>query len=211
VTEEAAVAAVEAADRQEVDTVCLSNGITLKIKGVPPYLIRQAAMRIERPPPPKIQIREGVEEENPDDSEYKTALRQYEKESAEAGTDVMLLGGLDVADLPDGCVGPESDDWLDLVEYVGEKVDRDSKYARKLAWLKFYAIASERDMLQLIAALGSKIGLREGEVTDAVDSFRGGKVGGADNGLPAAPAGDRDNVPPNREGRRARSRGKGSR
>ncbi|KKL12513.1 hypothetical protein LCGC14_2535000 [marine sediment metagenome] len=122
-TEEAAVAAVEAADRQEVDTVCLSNGITLKIKGVPPYLIRQAAMRIERPPPPKIQIREGVEEENPDDSEYKTALRQYEKESAEAGTDVMLLGGLDVADLPDGCVGPESDDWLDLVEYVGETVN----------------------------------------------------------------------------------------
>lgn len=209
---EAAVQAVEEAERPETDNICLSNGIVLKVKAVPPYLVRQAATNVARPQPPKIKVREDrdIEEENPDDPEYQEALGKHAVQAAEAASDLMLMAGTEVVSLPEGRVPPESDEWLELVKFVGVEVDWDSKYGRYLAWLKFYAITTETDLALLLAAVGRGIGLGEKEVDEAVDSFRGGEVGGADNGVPPADPRDGDSVPPNRAGRRARSRGKRS-
>lgn len=207
----AAVEAVEEAERPELDKVELSNGIVLKVKAVPPFLLRQAAMNIARPQPPKIKPREDrdVEEENPDDPAHQEAMNKYVAEAAEAGSDLMMLAGSEVESLPDGRVPPESDDWLEYVRLVGIEVS-DSSKGRYLQWLKFYALETEKDLLVLISALGQKIGLSEEEVSKTVDSFRSGKVGGADNGVSPEAAGDGHRVPPNRAQRRARGRGEGS-
>lgn len=209
---DAAVKAAEEAERPEIDTVRLSSGIVLKVKPVPPYLVRQAAKNVVRPQPPKIKLREDrdIEEENPDDPEYQEALGRHVVQAAEAASDLMLMAGTELVSLSDGQVPPESDEWLELVQFVGVEVDWDSKFARYLAWVKFYAIMRESDLALLLAAVGRGIGLSEKEVDQAVDSFRGGEVGGADNGVPPADAGNGDSVPTNRAGRRARDRRKRS-
>lgn len=209
---DAALEAVEEAERPETNTVHLSSGIVLKVKAVPPYLVRQAAKNVARPQPPKIRLEDkNVEEENPDDPAYQDALGRHAVKAAEAASDLMLMAGTEVASLSDGQVPPESDEWLELVEFVGVEVDRRSKHARYLAWLKFYAITTEADLASLLAAVGRGIGLKDEEVDQSVDSFRGGEVGGTDNGVPTADPGDRNRVPANRAGRRARSGRKGSR
>lgn len=208
---DAAVQAAEEAERPEIHSLRLSNGIVLKVKAVPPFLIRQAAMNVAKPVPPKIRLEDkGVEEENPDDPAYQEALKEHFTQSAEAGSDLMMMAGTEVESLSDGHVPPESDDWLELVQLVGVKVDIGNRYSRYLAWLKFYAIETEKDLFTLISALGQKIGLSEEEVSKTVDSFRGGEMGGADNRLSPEDPGDGDSVPLNRAGRRARSRGEGS-
>lgn len=207
----AAVQAVEKAECPEKDRIELSNGIVLKVRAVPPYLLRQAAMNIAKPQPPKIKL-EGreVEEENPDDPAFQAALKEHEAETAEVGSDLMMMAGTEVLSLSDGRVPPESDEWEEYVRLVGIKV-QDSGKGRYLQWLKFYALETEPDLLALIQALGQKIGLSEEEVSRTVDSFRGGTVGGADNGVPPEGAGDGDRVRPNRAQRRTRGRGEGSR
>ena len=71
VAEEAAVETAREVRQQADDGLFrLSSGVVLKIKPVPPLLIRQAVAKIKRPKPPVIFLEDkGVEEENPDDPE----------------------------------------------------------------------------------------------------------------------------------------------
>jgi len=205
----AAAAAVEEADNpRDTDVVELQNGIRLRVKGVPPFLIRSAVMKLVKPVPPKIKLQEGkdAEEENPDDPEYKEALAKYEEETEEAAINVMLAGGTTIEHIPDGMFGPEGDEWVDteMAEFFGVELDLSSTIARKLSWLKYYALTSELEITVLTVALGRKVGMNEGEVADALESFRSGTMGRADNGRSSPAAGDRHQLPPSRAQRRAR-------
>lgn len=198
-------------EAEELQTVTLGNGVCLRVKKFPPFLIRQAIAQIQKPKPPKIELEGKGEEENPDDPIYKEALEEYELATTEKAIDTMLVAGTEVVSVPDGIYPPdEVDNWAQLLDFLGVTFDRENKFGLYLTWLKLYVLSDPSDMELLMKELASAIGLSEEEVDQAVESFRGGKVGGSDNGSPSEDSGHRDNVPKNRAQRRARSRGKGS-
>ena len=200
-------------EAEKLTQVTLGNGVCLRIKKFPPFLIRQAITQIQKPKPPKIQLedKDGAEEENPDDPAYQEALEEYELATTEKAIDTMLVAGTEIVSVPDG-VYPLDDvgDWAELLDFLGVTFDRNNKFGLYLTWLKLYVLSDPLDMETLMSALATTIGLSEEEVDQAVESFRSRKVGGSDNGSPPEDSGHRDNVPTNRSGRRARSRGKGS-
>src|SRR3990167_5649715 len=91
----AAIAAVEAANDPVPDEVALSSGIVIGFKNVPPLLLSDAVARVVKPEPPKIvhEDKGGVEEPNPNDPDYVKALELWQTASTEAASNVALMVG----------------------------------------------------------------------------------------------------------------------
>ena len=203
------VAEEEAAGSVQKGTVTLSNGIVLKLKPVPPFLLRQAVTKLKEPKPPKMDIGKGREEENPDHPDFLAAKGEYDALVIEAVTNVAFVMGTEAASIPDGLWGPDGDDWLEIPEILGIEVDQRPR-GRYLAWLRYYAVTSQEDVLQILLAMSTKLGLTEEEVGLAAHSFPSGAVRGADNGASTEDAGHGDNIRPAAPKRRSRSGGKRS-
>lgn len=208
----AAVEAVEGAAQPLVTEITLDNGVVLKLKPVPPFLVRQAAINLKQPKPPVIDVGkgDGREEENPNDPEYLKKLDTYNAEVISASTNAMLLAGTEVLSVPDDMWSLDDDGWLELVEFLEIEVDRENKMARYLAWLRYYALSGP-SITRIMAELRKSIGLTEEEVDDAVDSFRNRATRRAAERVSPETPRDRDNVPKSAARDRTRSRGKGSR
>lgn len=193
---EAAVEAVEVAAQPLVTEITLDNGVVLKLKPVPPFLVRQAAINLKQPKPPVIDVGkgEGREEENPNDPDYLEKLDTYNAEVIVASTNAMLLAGTEILSVPDGMWSPDDDGWLDLVDYLDIEVDRENRLARYLAWLRFYALSGP-SITRILAELRKSIGATEEEVDSAAASFRNRAARRAAKRVsPEAPR-DGDNVP----------------
>lgn len=187
---EAAAEAIEEAEPKPVNNlITLSNGVVLKLKSVPPFLVRQAVLKVERPKPPRMFIEDkGREEENPNDPDYIQQLAGYQAQTIDAAINVLLAAGTEIVSVPDGVSKPEDDDWLDVLDVLAIEVRRDSPTARRLAWLRCYGIATAADITRITKAVKEGVGLTEEEVNQIAQSFRSGTVRGTDNGVsPEAP------------------------
>ncbi len=173
----------------------LVNGIRIKLKHVPAALIRRVSTRLEKPKVPKSDWQnKGRVEENPGDPDYLDAMEQYNYEVGEAATNVILSLGIEVVHVPEGVDKIEDEGWVEILDYFKVDADLDSKIGRKLAWLQYYAITSEAEWLKVLGKVSSLIGMTEGEVADAVETFRSRKARGGDNGVPSEASPDGDNV-----------------
>lgn len=174
----AAIDAV-AEDMSPPGCVTLSNGIVLKIKSVPPLLIRRALMQLRKPEPPTVFLEEkGRDEPNPNDPRYLDALDQWIEAQNTAALNVMLLCGTAVESVPDDVPAHTSDDWIEKLAALDITVNVSNQAARYLTWLQTVACESSEDLQLLGSAVGRSSGLMEGDVNRAVDSFRGGPVRG---------------------------------
>jgi len=169
---EAAAAAVEESETPQNSVVTLSNGIKLKLKSVPPFLVRQATMKLDRPKVPRMDIGKGREEDNPDHPAYQEALADFENRSTDAALNVMLAAGTEVVSVPKGVPGPDSDDWLPLMEVLEIEIDLDRPVARYLAWMRYVALATADDITLITTAMSRGIGLSEEDVEASAQSFR---------------------------------------
>ncbi len=182
----AAVEAVaEGQSRGLKDVVTLQNGVVLAVKSVPPLLIRKAVGKIKRPVVPKADVGKGREEENPGDPEYSAAMDEYAQQTFDAGANVMLAAGTKLLSVPEGIDKPEDASWLEVLEAAGFEPDLKNATSRYLSWLSYYAITSERDVVDVVMAVTKLSGVPESEVAKAVETFRSGEARGADNGVPA--------------------------
>lgn len=157
--------------------VILSNGVTLHLRPVPPFLIRDRAVQIERPRPPVVMIEgKGREEENPNSPEYAAALDKYEADTIQAGLDIMLHVGVVSYDLPEGFDGPDGEQWVEVVRSVGvlpEGAFEDTN-KRRVAWLRLWALATSSDIELVTDTIGKLSGISNREVKKATESFRSG-------------------------------------
>ena len=168
----AAVAAVEASRRKPPDSLTLSNGIVLRLKPVPPYLVRQATMNVERPKVPTVFIPDKErDEENPNDPAYIDALLEYTQDTADAANNAVILAGTEIESVPEGLFWPQDDGWLEVLEFLGVEVERESKLGRYLDWMRFYALSTKSDLSAIWRAQRDRIGLTEEEVGAAAASF----------------------------------------
>jgi len=169
---EAAAQAVEESKAPQSSVVTLSNGVKLRLKPVPPFLVRQAAMKLERPRVPRMDIGKGREEDNPNDPSYLEALTDFENRSTDAALNVMLAAGTEVESIPKGVAGPLDDSWLELLEVLEVGVDLKRPVARYLAWVRYVALATAADVTRITEAMSKGIGLTEEEVEATAESFR---------------------------------------
>lgn len=158
--------------------IILSTGIVLKLKPVPPFLVRRAATALRRPIPPQIELDGGRKEPNPSDPDYLRELDEYESQTLEVGMKVMMIMGTEVLSLPEGVFPSDSDEWLTQIRAIDIEVpaeELDDPTKRKYAWLRYYALASTADIVSVSEGLTKLSGLPEEEVKKAVESFRGGE------------------------------------
>lgn len=168
----AAVMALEEEDDRPLDEVSFSSGLRLRLKPVSKHFIYGVTKEIPPPAVPLVHL-EGKTRpiENPDDPDYQEALEKWISDSANAATDIAMLRGTEILELPEGMIGPESTEWLEEMEVLGLPM-RDNSRARYLYWLKAIALPDELELLKLMEALGRLIGVAEDDVTDAVERFR---------------------------------------
>jgi len=184
---EAAAKIVEEVRKPPSNEVTLSNGIVLKLKPVPPFLVRQAVLSHKRPEPPVMFIKDKEREEvNPNDPAYLRAVEEYEALTSDTALNITLAAGTEVKSIPEGLFSPEDDGWTEILEYAGISTTFwERKLDRYLAWLRYYALGAATDITLVTSALAKGIGLTESEVQAAAESFRNRKARRADNRVPA--------------------------
>lgn len=170
------------------DLITLSSGIVLRLKSVPPETVRRAGEKIPKPKPPVVFIEsKGREEENPFDPDYAKALEEWIEQCGNSRMDSILVLGVEIHHLPEGVDGPDDSNWLEELEYLGiaNPLATENKLARKLDWLKCYALRTGDDIIKVANQLYRKVGaVTEEEVLLAMESFPGGNRGRTDNGSP---------------------------
>lgn len=186
-------AALRAVARPEpITQFTMENGIVLRIKPVPPMMLRTAARHLERPKPPMWHNEaKGTDEENPFDPDYLRDSQQWAIDVSDAGFALALILGTEVVSVPDGIEPVDSDAWIEDLRAAHEVIGRDfvvhtEGKARYLDWLRLYAIPTNTDTFRLTKILTSGIALTDEEVEAAARSFRRDSTGSTDSGRPAA-------------------------
>lgn len=190
----------------------LSNGIVLTIKSVPPILVQAILKEFEPPPPPKVYMEEkGRDEENPNDPNYLRELAALEERQSTAINNLYLGVGTTFKSVPEGYFSPEEDGWIEKVEFAANltgshvNIDKQPGVKRYLCWLNYYAMETATDMLLCQGLPLQLAGIREGEVEEVVESFRGVQERGADTDG-GSETGSENGHSANRAARRSRSR-----
>lgn len=173
--------------QDESQRVELSTGVVLRVRPVPPYLVRRRTATLPRPAPPKIFLEDkGIEEENPDHPQYRRDLEDWEDRTRELGQEVLFVAGTEVEFVPEGLFRPEEDGWLELLQHFDIEVNLATPRDRYYSWLQSHAIGSAWDITKLYLALRKVSGISEEEVQEAISGFRSPEGRGASNELPVA-------------------------
>ena len=156
------------------NVVVLSNGVRLRAQPVPPLLFQQVASRFKFPEPPTVYIEEKARSEpNPNDPAYLAECQRIEEAQRVAMLDAAIMMGIQVIYVPETVIAPESDEWIEAVEYLtGERVPPDSQRVRVLMWLKYYAAQTADDLIHIEKAVISQLGVPQEAVAEAIRSFR---------------------------------------
>lgn len=160
----------------KVDNLCtLESGVVIRVKPVNPLLIEGAGRNVPEPEVPMSYLKD--EEKyipNYDNPQYIKAVAQWRYDQQMAVIDTGYLMGTEIVSVPDGIDKPEDDTWMEHLVFLGiiDPVQvQSSRFARYLAWLKYYAITSDEDFPKLTNAVMRTAGVQEGDVQDAVATF----------------------------------------
>lgn len=157
------------------DVIVLSSGVSLKIKDkIRPSIIIDILSDVEekRPEPPVVYLEKfGREEVNFDDPDYLEKVSRWETVSAGRIADALILLGTEIESVPEGVDWPADSGWIEIVETLGFNLNRHSKSARYLAWVKHVAIEDQDDWMMITEAVGRQAGVTEADVKRAQNSF----------------------------------------
>lgn len=189
----------------------LTNGIVLRLKPVPPLLIQAVNNEFAPVAVPTVFLEDkGRKEENPNDPTYLKSVEEQEERQNLAIQDLVFAVGTEVISVPDGYFKPEEDGWIASVEFANKitggdlKIERDDPLKRYLYWLRFYALETTNDVVLVNSLPNMLAGIRENEVEDLINSFRGVPERGTDTES-TVEAISQNGYTANRAARRARS------
>ena len=208
---EIAAKVVEKSSTVDKDVIELSNGIKLRIRAVAVMTLRHAIAALRKPEPPMVDSPDkGRMEPWEGDPHYLEELGRWEYQMGETTLNVMLSLGTKLEYVPKGVDKPEDVGWVELLEAADVPVKLNSQPARYLSWLRFYALTEPADIAKVSEAVARRSGVIEADVSDSLNSFRGGENGRTDTD-PEAPqlSVNGDNVPTPISGPSTGSRRKG--
>lgn len=157
------------------DTITLSTGVVLKLKPVSKWLIQAVNRQFKRPTVPKQYVKSaGKDVENPMHPKYKDDMEKYLVDIGNATTDVCILRGTEIIEIPQNLFHYDSKECASEMKALGFKLT-DNNSARYLYWVKYVAAPLDRDMNLLMGALGRLTGVAEADVLEAVARFRSSK------------------------------------
>lgn len=140
----------------------LSSGVVLEIIDVSPMLALDVSNKFKLPSVPIIYDSEkeiGIP--NPMDDEYLRQCEIVKMDQGNAILDVLIAKGTKLHSAPDGFATPESDAWLDDVEFLLKyEIDR-RPLARYLAWVRYIACVSQEDFTRLTEKAYAKLGVTQ--------------------------------------------------
>jgi hypothetical protein len=193
-----------------------ANGIVLKIKAVPPYLLMALEREFPDPEVPVVYLEDkGREEPNPSDPGYLQECADNEVRKSIAVNNLVLAVGTEFVSVPEGMYRPDEDGWLknlDIVAKITGKslaINVDDEVQRYVSWLRFYALDNATDITIATGLTYNLSGIQEGEVAGILAAFQGGEGRSADSDGDASGINTNGNQP-NRSARRSRARNRGA-
>lgn len=159
------------------DMVKMSTGVVFRVKPPPMFALQALGRKLEqgKPKPPVMWIKEKErQQENPEDPDYKAALVEHERQTAEVMYDAVILLCTKVANVPADMVKAEDDSWVEELKILGIGPGQGKK-ERYLAWVKFYAAPSVDDFIALQRAIQRRVGVPEEDVNAAIAAFKSGQ------------------------------------
>ena len=184
-------------DQDQNDILVLSSGVELDLHTPSPVLVNNAMKAIMKDEPkiPKVWIEDkGRDEENPNDPDYIFARRVWLADVGMRSLRALIPTGTSLHSKPDGMVGPEDEDFADLIQSMGEE-PATGVHTRYVQWLLLVAMGKQ-DLEALGMALMRRAGVREEDVREALDTFQGLEGRGTDNGTSPERGGEHgDRVP----------------
>lgn len=171
VADRAVLELAERSNGKESNLITLSTGVVLRAKRVAPGIFSDLVARFPMPRPPVVYIPDKArEEENPDDPDYLSRLREAQAQLAKAMSDAVILLGTLMESIPDDFPREDDTQWLEEMRVLG--YDLRSTAARYLAWVKFKAAETTEDFNAIWEGVGRLSGTSERDVKQAVKSFR---------------------------------------
>jgi hypothetical protein len=158
-----------------------STGVIFKIKKAPSMAFQTLVknLKANEPKIPRyMNDKKGRMEDNPNDPEYAKALAEYQTQSDLALLDAAILLCTDLESIPDGVDKPEDIGWSENLWLAGINVDQlgiadnSKKRQRYLAWVKFYAAATDEDIMAMNREISRVNGVSEGDVTAAMAAYK---------------------------------------
>lgn len=160
---------------QQFLTHTLPNGVTLRLKPVPPYLLDKVRQAIPAPQPP-VQIVDGVEHINTAHPDYKEAVKAHAREVADKTSRVMLELGCELDVTP-----AEMEAELAAIEDIMTDIDprltianaEGQKLSLKYRYLIYAGLGRAEDIEKVIAKITGMTEPTGQEVQANLDAFRG--------------------------------------
>ena len=157
--------------------ITMSTGVAFKIMDIPLMVFDSInkKMRKERPQIPVCYI-EGKDREelNPNAPEYLIAMEDWEAELNAKLLDASIVLGIQVHRLPEDFPKPEDTPWAEKLKRLDIDISDDSD-DRLLAWIKFCAAPTVKDLNSLILACSRNIGVTEEDLASSAELFRNRK------------------------------------
>lgn len=164
--------------------VTLSTGVRVRLRPVPVWLVQETQNHVQDPDVPTWHNPDKDRDEpNPNDPAYLATLKEAQVKRAEAGTDILVLYGIELID----GVPPDAD-WIPRLRFackcmgydVLKDYDLTDPIERAFVYSKYVAMGND-DWIKL----GQIAGLNGEDVNRAVASFRGDAGRRSDNGSAA--------------------------
>ncbi len=167
------------------DTMKLSTGVVLKLRNPSPIVMATAIEQVadKEPKPPTVFIEaKGREEENPSDPDYLQARQAWLATTGLRALRALIPTGSALMSKPEDVVGPEDEDYPDLMASMGIEPGT-GRYTRYVQWILHVACSGRDDIGLLSTTLMRRAGVREEDVAEAQALFPGLAARGTDRGV----------------------------
>ena len=159
---------------QEQDVLELSTGVKLRLRRPSSMLVKEATKSLvdTEPKPPMVFIEEKErEEENPNDPAFRAAHNIWLAEVGVRALRALIPTGTALELKPDDVVGPEDEDFADLMRSMGQEPET-GRFTRYVQWVMSVACGAQ-DLEILSVRLMRLAGIPEGDVADVLEMFPG--------------------------------------
>lgn len=162
-------------ENKELDSnlIKLSTGVVLKPKKIPSLALAELANKYKPPKVPKFFNKDiGREQENPNDPDYVSELKQYELNLSTATVNTMIVLGTEIVSIPDNVMSLSSNEFIDLLSSFDVDTNNLNKYKLYLLWVKYVAAPEDKDLELILEGVGSLSGVVERDVEREAQKFR---------------------------------------
>ncbi len=147
--------------------ITLTTGVVLRLKKFSFMRIQSIVSQFKEPEIPKEwDVAREREIRNPDSPVYLAEKAEMDQRRTMAVIDAIMVFGTEIISVPKDFPKLEDDNWIEELEFINIKVDKESRLARYLNWVKNVAIRDPEDLIKISEEFGVQMGTAERRITD---------------------------------------------